>query len=120
MERGFTGIHTLTTRGEGGLVSTMIVAEQTGLPVRVRIERFDGAVLALDVVVGREIDEVRGATFTLWAIPARVLGINPSGPPAAPLCKTGDAELDARFKLRGSAIAFHALFDHTAPPFGGG
>ncbi len=103
LARGFTGIHTLTTRGDGGLVSTMLVAEQAGLPVRVRIERFDGAVLALDVVIGREIDEVRGATFTLWAVPARALGINPAGPPAAPLCKTGDAEVDVRFRLRGSA-----------------
>jgi hypothetical protein len=109
--RSFGGIHTLTTRGEGGLVTTVIVAEQGGLPVRTRIERFDGAVLALDVVVGREIDEVRGATFTLWSVPARALGINPSGPPAAPLTKIGDAELDERYRLRGNAAQFHALFD---------
>ena len=111
LETSLTGIHTLTTRGEGGLVSTVIVAERSGLPVRVRIERFECAVLALDVVIGREIDELRGATFTLWAIPPRALGINPSGPPAAPLCKTGDAELDARFRFRGNVQAFHKLFD---------
>ena len=120
LERGFAGIHTLTTRGEGGLVSTVIVAEQGGLPVRLRIERFDGAVLALDVVIGREIDEVRGATFTLWSVPPRALGINPSGPPAAPLCKTGDVDLDERFRLRGSALAFHTLFDGALRTRGAG
>ncbi len=114
LEQSLTGIHTLTTRGDGGLVSTVIVADKAGLPVRVRVERFDGAVLALDIVIGREIDELRGATFTLWSVPPRALGINPSGPPAAPLCKTGDAELDTRFRLRGSAHAFGKLFDVAA------
>ena len=50
------------------------------MPVRTRIERIEGSVVALDVVVGREIDEVRGATLTLWAIPPRALGVEPAGP----------------------------------------
>jgi hypothetical protein len=49
--------------------------------------------------------------LTAWAIPPRALGVNPSGPPAAPIFKTGDAQFDERFKTRGSAIAFHKLFD---------
>ena len=52
--------------------------------------------------LGRELDEVRGATLTLWAIPPRALGVNPRGPPAAPLFKAGDAPFDERFKSRGS------------------
>ncbi|MFT3693517.1 MAG: hypothetical protein QM831_10290 [Kofleriaceae bacterium] len=103
--------HTVTTRGEGGLVTTMLVGEKTGLAVRIRIERIEGSVIAFDIVVGREIDEVRGATLCLQAIPPSGTGINPSGPPAAPLFKSGDADLDAHFKLRGNALAFQKLFD---------
>ena len=79
--------------------------------MRTRIERIDGAVIALDVVLGREIDEGRGATFTLWAIPPRALGVNPAGPPAAPLFKSGDNTFDERFKSRGNRLAFEKLFD---------
>ena len=106
--------HSLTTRGEGGLVSTVIVAEVKGLPVRTRIERIGGRVLALDVVIGRDVDEIRGATVTMWAVPLRGSGANPSGPPAAPGFRTGDPEFDARFKLRGNATAFGKLFDDGA------
>src|SRR5262249_27063343 len=60
---------------------------------------------------GREIDEVRGATLTVWAIPRRALGVNPAGPAATPAIKTGDAQFDERFKTRGSALAFERLFD---------
>jgi len=62
-------------------------------------------------VIGRELDEVRAATLTLWAIPPRALGVNPSGPPAAPLLKAGDKQIDERFKVRGSAQALNKLFD---------
>jgi hypothetical protein len=111
LERSFVGVHTLTTRGEQGLTSSLVTADRGGLPVRARIERIDGSVMALDVVIGREIDEMRAATLTLWAIPPRALGINPAGPPAAPLFKTGDAPFDERFKTRGSSIAHQKLFD---------
>lgn len=111
LKRELTDVHSLTTRGEGGLVSTVIVGEAAGMEVRVRVERIDGCVLALDVVLGREIDELRGATLTMWAIAPRALGTNPAGPPAAPLFKTGDAQFDERFKTRGSALAFTQLLD---------
>jgi len=111
LRRALHDVHNLTTRGEGGLASSLIVGEARGIAVRVRIERIEGAVLALDVVLGREIDEVRGATLTAWAIPPRALGINPAGPPAAPIFRTGDPQFDERFKTRGSALAFQKLFD---------
>jgi hypothetical protein len=111
LRRTLGGVHTLTTRGEGGLASSVIVGDAGGTPVRARIERIDGAVLGLDVVVGREIDELRAATLTVWAIPARGLGPNPPGPPAAPLFRTGDPHFDERFRTRGSAPAFRGLFD---------
>jgi len=104
-------VQSLTTRGEGGLMSSVIVGTAKGAPLRVRIERIDGCVLALDVTVGAEIDELRGATLTMWAVPERALGANPPGPPAAPLFKTGDAALDERFKTRGNAQVFATLFD---------
>jgi hypothetical protein len=111
LERTLSGVHTVTTRGDGNLATTLIVADAVGIPVRVRIDRIDASVIALDIVVGREIDEVRGATLTLWAIPDRALGVNPSGPPAAPVFKSGDATFDQRFKSRGNALAFQRLFD---------
>jgi len=104
-------VHSLTTRGDGGLMSSVIVGEANGTTVRVRIERIEGSVLACDVVIGREIDELRGSSLTLWAIPPRQLGTNPPGPPAAPLFKTGDEPFDERFRTRGSALAFSRLFD---------
>ncbi len=104
-------VHTLTTRGEADLASSMIVGDAQGLPVRIRIERMEGSVLALDVVLGREFDELRGATLTITAIPPRNLGINPAGPPAAPLFKAGDPAFDERFKVRGSALALNRLLD---------
>jgi len=111
LKRVLDGVHSLTTRGEGGLVSTVIVGETDGIEVRARIERIDGAVLALDIVLGRECDEMRGATLTMWAVPDRGLGANPAAPPAAPLFKTGDEAFDERFKTRGSALAFRQLLD---------
>ena len=111
LKRTLEGVHSLTSRGEANLASSLIVGEHAGLPVRTRIERIEGSVVALDVVVGREIDEMRGSTLTLWAIPPRTLGINPAGPPAAPLFKSGDASFDDRFKTRGSALALQKLLD---------
>jgi hypothetical protein len=111
LRRALGEVHSLTTRGEAGLASSMIVGEASGITVRMRIERIEGSVLALDIVLGREIDEGRGATLTVWAIPPRALGANPPGPAAAPLFKVGDAPFDERFKTRGSALAFRRLFD---------
>ena len=111
LRRALAEVHSLTTRGEAGLASSVIVGDAGGISVRVRVERIEGSVLALDVVLGRDIDEVRAATLTVWAIPPRALGVNPAGPPAAPLFRTGDPQFDERFKTRGSALAYRKLFD---------
>jgi hypothetical protein len=111
LEPRLSNLHALTTRGDGNLATTLLVGDSLGVPVRVRVDRIDTSVVALDVIVGREIDEVRGATFCLWAIPNRGAGVNPSGPPAAPVFKAGDAAFDQRFKSRGSALAFHHMLD---------
>ena len=104
-------VHSLTTRGEGGLVSTVFVGDKAGVRVGVRVARANGSVLALDVVIGREIDVVRAATLVLWALPTAANGANPAGPPAQPVFRAGDAALDDKFRVRGSQIAFTALFD---------
>ena len=106
-----TDVHMLTTRGDDNLTSSVIVGDRKGLQVRTRIERIEGCVLALDVVVGREIDEARTSTLTLWAIPERRLGTNPPGPPASPAFRAEDPQFDERFKIRGSEAAFNKLFD---------
>ena len=93
LEKTLSAAQTLSMRGEQGVVSSLILGERNGLPVRVRIERVEGCVVALDVVAGKELDEVRAATLVLWAIPPRALGVNPGGPPAAPLFKAGIATL---------------------------
>jgi hypothetical protein len=111
LEPALSSLHTLTTRGDGNLTTTLVIGDSRGVPVRIRIDRIDTSVVALDVVVGREIDEMRGATFCLWAIPNRGHGVNPSGPPAAPVFKTGDAAFDDRFKSRGNSLAFQHMFD---------
>ncbi|HEY5922647.1 MAG TPA: hypothetical protein VIV11_13290 [Kofleriaceae bacterium] len=111
LERSLAGVHTLTTRGDGGLASSVIIGEKAGLAVRTRIERIEGSVIALDVILGREIDELRGATLTLWAIPPRALGVNPAGPPAQPLIKANDTTFDERFKTRGTRAALDKLLD---------
>ncbi|MDX2092622.1 MAG: hypothetical protein SFX73_32455 [Kofleriaceae bacterium] len=111
LRRSLTNVHTLTTRGEGGLTSSIIVGEYDGLSVRARVERVEGSVLALDVVVGREIDELRGATLTVWALAPRALGTNPPGPPAAPPLRSSDPAFDERFRTRGSVHALQRLFD---------
>jgi hypothetical protein len=111
LERSLADVHTLTTRGDGGLASSVIIGDKDGLSVRTRIERIEGSVIALDVILGREIDELRGATLTLWAIPPRALGVNPAGPPAQPLIKSDDSTFDERFKTRGSRAALDKLLD---------
>jgi hypothetical protein len=111
LERTLAEVHSLTTRGDGGLSSSVIIGDTDGMQVRTRIERIDGGVIALDVILGKEIDELRGATVTLWAIPPRALGANPAGPPASPLFKTGDGPFDERFKSRGKPEVLARLLD---------
>ncbi len=114
LARVLADVQTLTARGDSDVVSTVIVGDAGGLPVRARIERIAGAVLGLDIVVGREIDEMRAATFTAWPLPSAALGgSHPPAPPAAPVFRTQDAAVDDKFRLRGSPIAFGQLFDEA-------
>jgi len=120
LRRSLTEVHSLTTRAENGIMSSVVVGEANGLPVRTRIERYEGSVVAVDIVIGREIDELRGSTVTLCAVPQgeatflkRATAANPPGPPAAPLFKAGDAAFDAKFRSRGNVVMFSKLFDES-------
>ncbi len=111
LKRSFDEVHSLTARGDDGMSSSMIVGERAGLAVRLKIQRVEGSVFSLDVVVGREIDELRGASLTLWAIPERGTGVNPPAPVAGPMLRAGDDAFDARFRCRGSTETFATLLD---------
>lgn len=111
MRRSYVGVHSLTARGDDGLTSSVIVAETAGLAIRVKVERLDGSVLALDIVIGREIDEARPATLALWGVPDRGHGTNPASPAAHPPIASADTAFDEKFRIRGSADALAALFD---------
>jgi hypothetical protein len=112
LRRTLGNVHSLTMRGsDANQTASVVVGDQAGIAVRIRIERIDGCVLAVDVVVGREIDELRGATLTLWAISPRGTGVNPPAPPATPAFKSGDPAFDQHFRSRGSAVALGKLFD---------
>lgn len=111
LRRRLADVHSLTTRGDGGVTSSVIIGDAGGLPVRARIERVDGCVFALDVVIGRDVDELHPSTFTVQAQAPRAQGKGPPGPPASPAVRTGDAAFDARFKARGDARALAALLD---------
>lgn len=112
LARALADVQTLTARGEQDVVTTVIVGDADGLPVRARVERIAGAVLGLDIVIGREIDEVRAATMTAWPLPnAELGGAHPGAPPAAPQFRINDPQVDDKFRLRGSVVAFHKLLD---------
>ena len=111
LRRTLAEVHSLTTRSEANVQSSIIVGDKAGLQVRTRIERIDGCVLSLDIVVGREIDELRGATLTLHASAPRGTGTNPPAPPATPSFRSGDAAFDDHFRSRGNAAALAKLFD---------
>lgn len=108
---GASGVHALTTRGESGVQTSHVVAERAGIAIRTRIERFEGAVISLDIVAGHEFDERSVATLRLWAVQPRSIGTHPQGPPASPRFACGEASFDDRFRLHGDAQAFHRLFD---------
>lgn len=108
---GASGVHTLTTRGEAGVQTSHVIGERAGIAIRTRIERFEGAVISLDVVAGHEFDERSAATLRLWAVQPRSIGAHPQGPPATPRFLSGDAAFDRRFRLHGDAAAFHRVLD---------
>src|SRR5690606_21099180 len=90
-------------------------ARLAGRPVHLTIERIDGRVAAIDILVGVEPGGLPPA-FTVAARDERRLGVDPHPPAPASAGrprKTGDQPFDERFRV-------HDLADHTAVLFDDG
>lgn len=108
-----TSVSAVSVRGEGHNSSTVIVTERHGVPVRLRIERIDRAVVVLDLVCGREVDLARVATWSMLArggSPA-ARGHHPEPPAAGSPFRTDDRPFDERFRSRGDRASLIRLLD---------
>ena len=128
---GGADVHLLTTRGDDEIQSSIAIADSAEMPIRIQIDRLAGAVISIDIAIGRQfdnpgsagvrstpepgvrrrIDERAGAALTVSAIRPRLLGAPPEEPRATPKFVTGDAEFDQAFRCGGSAAAFQRMFD---------
>jgi hypothetical protein len=116
LRRGDAAVSALTVRGDHDLTTSILVTERAGLPVKLRIERLDGAVVCLDVICGREVDERQSATFTVAARPDRLMaaGTHPEPPPSGAATRSGDEAFDQRFRLRGDGEQLLRVIDDGA------
>jgi hypothetical protein len=116
LRRGDDAVSALTVRGDHDLATSILVTERGELPVKLRIERMGGAVVCLDVICGREVDERQPATFTIAARPDRLMasGTHPEPPPSGGSVKTGDDAFDTRFRLRGDGERMVQILDDGA------
>lgn len=108
-----TSVSAVSVRGEGANSSTVIVTERHGVPVRIRIERVERAVVVLDLVCGREVDVARTAT---WSVLARAgsttsPGTHPEPPASGSSFRTDDRPFDDRFRSRGDRASLIRLLD---------
>jgi hypothetical protein len=105
-------LKTVTVRGDDEGSTTVMVGERHGVPFKARFGRIGGALVSIDVVVGRELGEDTRATFTLYARPDG-REAHPPPPPAAPAVHVDDESFSARFRVRGDADAVLALLDEA-------
>jgi len=104
-------LRTVTVRGDDDSATTVVVGERHTVPFKARFGRIGGALVSIDVVCGREIDESERATFTLYARPDGTREAHPPPPPAAPTVQVDDESFAARFRVRGDADAVGAMLD---------
>jgi hypothetical protein len=103
----------VTVDSEGGIVRTHVAATLHGAPIRLSVERQDGSIASITVLVG-ELAEPPGApSWTLHARPQTKIGAQHPEPPRtpAPVCRTGDETFDARFQIRDAASCTASLLD---------
>lgn len=109
----------VTVRTDEQLNTTHVVAERSGVQVRVCVEQSDGAIAGIDVLCGDVIRDTARAgapAWTLYARPERLLGLHahPEPPPCPqPNHKSGDEAFDRRFTVRGTAEQTAALLDEA-------
>ena len=99
----------LSVRQDHGQVATRVVAERHGVPVRLTINRIDGAVVSVDLVCGGE-----AAAAPSWTVLARAHGPHPEPPDAGPTCTLDDAGFDAGFRCRGDRGGLATALDDSA------
>lgn len=104
-------IKAVTVRGDDGSATTVMVGERHAAPFKARFGRLGGALVSIDIVCGREINESQRATFTLHARADGTQEAHPAPPPAAPTVHVDDTGFSARFRVRGDARSFEALLD---------
>jgi hypothetical protein len=105
---------TMTARGEDGEAVTHILAERRGHDVKLRVTRYDGSIVAVEMLCGIDNDSPGQPSWTLYARPERLLGVRAHPePPAtdAPVVKTGDQSFDQRFRMRDGGKHADALLD---------
>jgi hypothetical protein len=108
LRRRCTSLHSLTTRSAHGGTSSVLVGEADGRSIRARIDRDGGAVIGLDIAIGRDVEMSRGATLTVVSDEAYLVD---DAPPAGAAIESGDAAFDQRFRSHGSPAQLAALFD---------
>jgi hypothetical protein len=99
----------------GGVSRThVLLLEAAPCPIRLVIERHEGSIRVMEVVCGRDPRELGEPAWTMEArSESRFASGHHPSPPAirAPQHRTGDAEFDRRFKLKGAEAQSAALLD---------
>lgn len=105
---------TVTIRGEEAPTTSHVVATRHGVPIRLRVDREEGSIVAIDVLCGEEPPSDLSPAWTLYARPERLLGLHGHAEPPetpAPGRKTGDQSFDLRFRLRDDGKLTETLLD---------
>jgi hypothetical protein len=112
LRRRASSLHSLTTRAGEGLTSSVLVGEVDGRSLRARIDRDHGAVLGLDIVIGRDLELLpRGKTAATLVVVCDEGFLPEDAPAAEPAIESGDPSFDRRFRCRGASAELARLFE---------
>jgi hypothetical protein len=99
---------------EQGSVTTHLHARRRDVEVFVRIERYRGAIVAMDITCGHVPAESEAPQWTLYALPEKLLGIGAHPEPpatAAPVVRVDDPSFTQRFRIRDAGKFTERLLD---------
>lgn len=112
LRRRCSSLHSLTTRGGEATTSSVLVGEADGRALRIRVDRDHGAVLGLDVAIGRDLELApRGKTQATLTVACDEGFLPEDAPACEPPIASGDAGFDRRFRCRGARAELEQLFD---------
>lgn len=106
-----SSVNAVTVRGEHDTATTVIVADLGGVPTKLRLQRYAGALVSIDLVCGRELPESARPVWTLYALPESARDAHPEPAPAGPVVKVDDLAFAARFRARGDGAALRDALD---------